>query len=62
MHADDCLLIKLSELHLMSMSSNALTIVFDVKITAFDVNVIKCIDDCLIVKLLHSIVKRSNTF
>ena len=33
MHADDCLL---SELHLMPMSSNALTKLFDVKETAFD--------------------------
>ena len=96
MHADDCLLMKLSELYLMSMTSDALTVVlisetlhsapsrsderqlmpkllhsiamrldaltviFDVRATASDVDVIKCTDDCLIVKLLHSTVKRSN--
>ena len=43
-------------LHSIAMKLNALTIVFDVKITAFDVNVIKCTDNCLIVKLLHLIV------
>ena len=39
MHADNCLL---SKLHLMLMSSNALTKMFDCQIAAFDRETIKC--------------------
>ena len=47
-------------LHPIAMKLDALAIVFDARVTASDADVIRCTSGCLIARLLHPTVKRSD--
>ena len=47
-------------LHPIAMRLDALAVIFDAKATASDADVIRCTGGCLIARLLHPIVKRSD--